>query len=411
MSRPRGWFWPRLRGLLPRSRLLRIGLVLVPLLLVLMVAEPVFGLLAMIVSGVTALLRPLLEDPFGRLGLVVSGFSALLWVGAHVFRDRLRTFRASLLLRRHLDGIAALVRDDPARSRRLLEGVARARGPLPPEFPLLREDACLKLARLALRAKAPARAQAWLLRVREAELPPSLARSWAQLRAQVEIAAAGALPESVGRVVRESLARFPEDVVLLRLLRDLHAANAAFGEAAAVQERVARLSADPQERTRLTSLWLAAADRAFAAGDESATEAHLAAAHTADRALAEHSLLPGHLRERLGDVRGALRHWGRVPGSRGLASAMRLLASDPHALTPREVLEVCPTKGGVLLVATSYAMRGDLRAAMRAARIAGRALPASPTAAVVIVDTLRRGNAPDAGAFAAEACARFTDAV
>ena len=402
MSRTRGWFWPRLRGLLPRSRLLRIGLLLVPLLLVLMVVEPVFGLVAMLVSGITALLRPLLEDPFGRLALVVVGLSALTWVGAYAFRDRLRAFRASLLLRRHLDGIAALVRDDRARSRRLLEGVARARGPLPPEFPLLREDACLKLARLALRANSPARAQAWLLRVREAELPPSLARSWVQLRAQVEIAAAGALPESVARVVRESLARFPEDVVLLRLLRDLHAANAAFGEAAAVQERVARLSADPQERTRLTTLWLAAADRAFAAGDESATEAHLAAARAADRALAEHSLLPGQLRERRGDVRGALRHWGRVPGSRGLASAMRLLTSDPHALTPREVLEACPTKGGVLLVATSYALRGDQRAATRAARFAGRALPTSPTAAVGIADTVRRGNAPDGGALDAE---------
>jgi hypothetical protein len=289
--------------------------------------------------------------------------------------------------------------------------VARARGPLPPEFPRLRDDACLKLARLALQAGAPARAQAWLLRVHDADLPQSMARSWVQLRAQVEIATPGALPASVERVVRESLARFPDDIVLLRLLRDLTAAQAQYAVAASTQERVARLGVDPDERTRLAALWLAAADQAWARGDAVSTESHLAAASVADRARAEHSLLPGELSLRGSDLRGALRQWARVPGSRGLRRCSEVLAAHPHALSPREILEVCPTQGGLLLAARAYAERGVTKAALRAARLAAGLLPDSPTAALAIADTLRRAGAPDAEAWVQAARTRLVGLV
>ncbi len=390
MNRSRRGFLPRLGRLLPKSRWLRLALIAVPIVFLLAAVDPLLGLVAMGGSGLGAVFGPLLDAPYGRLALAIAAVGTTMWIVARTWGAPLRTLRARALLHRHLAGIAAVLQDDPRRAQRLLEGVACARGPFPTEFPSLREDACLKLARLALDAGAPARAQAWLLRVPEADLSPALARSHAQLRALIELATPGALPASVDRVVREALARFPDDLVLLGALRDVRTAQGATAEAATVQDRVARACRDPAARTRLASLWLEAAAKAWAASDEAATHAHLAAARTADPMLAAEDLLAVEICVRQGDVRGALRGSCRVPGPRGLTRAAELLAAMPHDLTPREVLEICPTQGGLLLAAQVYAQRGDAARAHRATRLAARAMPDSPTAAAAIAAVQRR---------------------
>ncbi len=399
------------RRVLPRSFLGKAVVIGVPVLLVLLFLSPVVSALRLVVEFVAAIAAPILGDPTGRLIAVCGSLVLASYVGFRLLRDRLRSLRAGLVLRRHLDALAAWLRDDPRRASELWRRIARGTAPLPPEYRSVREDACLKLARLALLADAPGEAMAWVLRVREPGLPPSLLRAHAQLRARAVVAMPESLPESCRRELEAALARFPDDLVLLRLLRDRLRADGALRAAAEVQERVWRAAEPvraPSERDALAQAWLAAAAAALQRDAVTEAEACLARASDVDALAANASGLEGDLRLQQQDLTAALRAYAKVPGSSGLARAAAALDAAAEPMSPRAILECCPTEGGLLLAARAYARAGDVRRARRAAQQAAKLLGPSPTVSAVLAEVLRLTGDPGAATFADEAVLRLT---
>lgn len=399
-----------LRRLWPRRWWARALVVAVPVLVLFALLDPLVGTVRVLAALVETILRPVLGSPHGRLIAVCVSLLAGAWLAVHLLRNRLRSLRAGLVLRHHLDALAAYLRDDRRRARELWLGVARGRGPLPSEYPRVRDDACLKLSRLALEADAPGEALAWALRVQPDNLPPALARSQAQLRARAVVATRESLAESCRRELAAALARWPDDVVLLRLQRDRQAADGDLLAAARTQERVWRAAEPAQaavERHAAVQAFLAAADAALARDALDSAQECLDAARQIDGGFGGASLLDGDLRWRRGDLEGALRAWARVPGSAALARCAQALDAAPDRLSPREILECCPTEGGLLLVARAYARRGEARRAVRAARRAARHLGPSPTVSLVLAEVLRMAGDAGADAFADEATARL----
>jgi len=399
-----------LRRLWPRRWWARLLCIAVPVVVLMLFVDPLIGLLRLLVALAEAVLGPILGSPHGRLVAVCASLVVAGWLILYLLRDRLRSLRAGLTLRHHLDALTAYLRDDRRRARELWLSIARGRGPVPAEYPHVREDACLKLARMALEQDAPGEALAWALRVSVDDLPPALARSQAQLRARAVVATRESLPESCRRELAAALARWPDDVVVLRLHRDRLRADGELLPAAQVQERVWR-AAEPAlvavERDAAVQCYLAAGEAALARGALDEVEACLVGARAVDAGAAAMSLLEGDLRCRRGDLEGALRAWARVPGSAALARCAEAIDAEPDRLSPRQILECCPTEGGLLLVARAYARGGEPQRALRAARRAARCLGPSPTVSLVLAEVLRLAGDPGAEAFASEAAARL----
>ncbi|MEZ5965370.1 MAG: hypothetical protein R3F56_16175 [Planctomycetota bacterium] len=403
-----------LRRLWPKRLWARVLVVALPLLLLAMVLDPVVGSVRLVVSVVDSVLRPVLGSPQGRLIVVCASLFLGAWLGVHLLRDRFRSLRAGLVLRQHLDALHAYLGDDRRRARDLWQGIARGRGPLPSEYPMVREDACLKLSRLALEDGAPGEALAWALRVAPQGLPTALGRSQAQLRARAVVATRESLPESIRREIESALSRWPEDVVLLRLYRDRLEQDGDLLEAARVQEKVWRAAEPTQteaERERCVETYRRAAEVALAADAFDGGQECLDAVRRVDAGAEVVHWLDGELRWRRDDLEGALRAWARVPGSAALARCAQALDAAPDRLSPRAILECCPTEGGLLLVARAHARRGEVRQAVRAARRAARALGPSPTVSMVLAEVLRLAGDSGAEAFADEATARLLRSV
>ena len=127
---------------------------------------------------------------------------------------------------------------DTGRSRELFRRVAGSGAPAPREYPAAGEDAKIKLARLAIADGDHDTALAWLTRVREKGLPRELRRSLVQLRVQASAAQGEVLGESVEAELRTALRKFPDDVPLLGLLRELLLRRGEIEEAAATQEKI-----------------------------------------------------------------------------------------------------------------------------------------------------------------------------
>ena len=96
-----------------------------------------------------------------------------------------------------------------------------------------------------------------------------------------------------------------------------------------------------------------------------------------------------------GDVKAAVREWGRSRSPAGLEQVAKLLDERPGAIDPRELLENCPLQGTILLVAREYARAGDTVRAERAARVATRDLEPTPSVAAVLAEVLELCGRPD----------------
>ena len=208
--------------LLPKNPWLRLLVFAIPILLIAAFLEPVLGLLARGFDLVLRIFEPLLDNPVGRVVLLNILLFGVLVVTWYMVRDKLRALRSGMVLRHHLTGVGALV-VDPPRSRQLFRKVATTahRAQPPAEYPLVGEDAKIKLARLALDEGDHDNALAWLTRVREKGLPKELQRSLLQLRIQAAIGQGEVLDASVEREIREGLRRFGDDGALLAQLCQL----------------------------------------------------------------------------------------------------------------------------------------------------------------------------------------------
>jgi tetratricopeptide (TPR) repeat protein len=380
-----------LRALMPKSPWLRWLIVLIVVLLLLAVLEPALSLLSRGAGALVHLLTPMLDNPLGRLLLLNGLLIAAAVIGWYVVRGRWRALRSGLVLRRHLDAVGALVQSQPRRARELFRRVATARSAPPAEFPAAREDARLKLARLALEAGDANEALAWLARIRDKGLPKELARSVVQLRAEAYLMQRDVLPETVEQDLRASLELFPDDRRVLALLRHVVVERGELEEAAKLQERIVKHTTARERDADVQQLvgdLVRAGEVALARNDLGRARALARKARGVDGAAPEPLCLLGKVRAADGDLRGALREWGGVRAPEGLGLIADVLARHPGAIGPREILEACPTEGGLLLVAREYARAGEHRKALRAARRAARHLGPTPTVAALLAEVL-----------------------
>lgn len=399
-----------IRAVLPERPWLRVAVIAIPVLVVLALLAPVFGLLEQTANLVTRVVVPLLESRGGRL-LALNVL--LLVAGAVAFvslRSRLRGLRQGLLLRRHVEGVRHLLDDDPRRARDAFRRVVKSRSAPPPEFPSIADDARIKLARIALADGEPDQAIHWLARVREPGLPPELRRSLAHLRAEAFATPGAVLPETLERELREALTEVGDDARLLSLLRDVvRGTRGRESEVADLQERILERSCPRfrvAARQQLVDDLLHAASAARARGKPDEAAALARRAHKADPDSPHPGCVLGEARAAAGDLRGAVREWGATRSPRGLELIARLLDDHPGMLTPRELLEGCPTRGAVLLVAREYARRGEFRKAERAARSAGKAL--TPSSATLLAQVLElTGRSADSERMCQEALRRL----
>jgi tetratricopeptide (TPR) repeat protein len=399
------------RALMPKSAWGKLIVISIPILLLLAFLEPVVNLLSRVVDLFARVLSPLVQDPTGRLVLVSALLAAAAAIAFSLLRGRIRAFRGGLLLRRHLEGVGLFVLGQDKRARELLRKVASARGPLPSVYPVVAQDACLKLARLALAAGHADQAMAWLARVREKGLPRELRRSLHQLRAHAFAAEAEVLPESLEAELRASLEAFKGDRVLLRHLREVVSRRGDLDAAAEIQERIAAVAPPPalgEERDRLFTDLLAAGRAALLRGDTDRARAVAKKARSLDPEADGPRILQGEIKLAAGDLRAAVREWGRIRSAAGIERIARALDEQPGALQPREILECCPTEGGLLVVARELSRLGEHRKALRAARRAARVLGPSPSVAAVLAEVLRRsGQEVEADRLCEEAALRL----
>lgn len=380
-----------LRLLIPKNPWLRLLLLLLVVALVAAFVEPLLSLLGKGLDLIARIFTPLLADPVGRLVLLNLILFVVLLVTLRMLRARWTRLRSGLLLRRHLRGIHALLREDRANARELLLGVAKQAARAPAECPWLGQDAALKVARLALAEGDPDLALGQLARVRTKGLPKELLRSHAQLRAEASLAQGEILPEAVEAELRAALEQNRDDRRTLALLARVHRERGEHAAAAELQARIVALTPEVsagREREVLVADWVAAGQQALATGDVEGARGFARRARKADRDATAPGLLLGDVHAAAGEARNAIREWGATRSPDGFARIVELLDRQPGLLSARELAEASPMEGTLLLVAREYARAGDHAHAMRAATLAARKLGPTPTVTRLLAEVL-----------------------
>ena len=379
------------RALLPRSPWLRLLIFGIPILLLLTFLQPVVSLVTKAIELMLQLMAPFFANPAGRLVLLNVLLVLAVLVTWLIVRGRIQRMLSGLVLRRHLDGIAALIGGDEARAEELFTKVATSKREAPAEYVDLVVDAQLKLARLALQRADLDNALLWIARVRAKGLRKDLKRSLVQLRAETFLAQGGILPEAVEQSLDAALAAFPDDRKLLALLRSVLVSRGALIAASQAQERLYE-GAPPHrkaaERTTLLEDLGAAGERALATGDLAGVKACAKRARAADPDAPIGGVLLGKLLALEGEPRAALKQWGRTRSHQALQLMDEVLEKDGQLMTPREIVNLSPTHGTLLLIAKLYARRGEGRKALRAVRHVARALGPTPEVVLVLKEVL-----------------------
>lgn len=360
-----------------------------PLLLLLALLDPVFGIVHKVFDLLGQILAPALDTAIGRIVATLLSLAAMLWVLWRVFRQQVRSMRCHALLGRHFDATAALLAGDEARARNLLKAICRRRRVKPEEYPWIVQDACLKLARLALDAHRPAEALLWVARCSDPLLPPELDRSRCQLRIAALAAHVDALPETAIAEARQACDRHPEDARLWSALRLLLLAQGNLAGAAEAQSHVVEHAAPAELRAAQETLChdaRSAGMRALETGDLDFAKKMQRAIHKLPGP--DGGLLAGEILVCKGDYRGAVRAFGDTASPEGLDRIAALLRERPGCVEPRELLACCPMQGTVLLVANELARLGQREAALRAARLAAEQLGPTPTVCLSLAETL-----------------------
>ncbi len=379
-----------LRALLPKNRLLRWALYALPILLVLAFLEPAANLLIKLVELFLRVVEPLLQNTVGRILLLLIVFVSGGLLTAALLRRRIVTFRGRVLLGRHLEAIAALLRDDRRRSRDLFLRVVRQKQARPEEYPALVQDALLKLARQALESGDVDAALGFVARVVEPGLPRELERSLRQLRVAALRRQQAALPETIEQEARAAIEAFPDDYVLHKELRALVAARGDKRAAAELQIEVHRLAPPANVEAEAEALVL----DLVAAGREAIAAGEFDVAKKLQKRLVRlggpsGGLLLGDLHRAQGDLRAAIKAYGQTRSPEGLDRIAEVLGEHPGVVDVRELLECCPLQGTLLLAARELARQGQHDAARRAAQQAATTLGPTPTVCAVLADVLR----------------------
>lgn len=380
-----------LRMLLPKNRLLRFLVIVIPILLLLALFAPVLDLLGKGVDALVKIFTPLLDNPTGRLVLTNLLLIAVIWILFRMVVGKVQRVRSGLVLNNHQEAVQAVLAGRHRRARELFDAVSKYTGPLPEEYRHVASDARLKLARLALEHGDATAAMGHLAPIKEHDLPKELRRSLLQLRTEVYLQQGEVLPETLEQELRSALKQFPEDVRLLALLRRIHKERGDLIAAAELQELVHRHASPAQkltERETLVRDLVEAGDKALEDGDP---DMALNLSRRAEKVDGQHPdplCLLGRVHRARGQARKAIQAWGRSRSPKGLESIGELLDQNPGIVDSRELLECCPTQGGLLLVARELARAGEHRKAMRAARRAAKETRLSPTVAVILAEVM-----------------------
>lgn len=397
------------KALLPKTWKGKALLYGFPVLVLLALLDPVFGIVHKLFDLAGQVLAPALHTPIGRIVATLLSLAAMLWIAWRLFREQFRSMRCHAILGRHFDATAALLRGDERHAREKLMAICRRRRVRPEQYPWIVQDACLKLARLALDAGRPAETLLWVARCSDPSLPPELDRSRAQLRIAALAAHADSLPETAIAEAREACERHPGDARLWAALRALLLAQGDLRGAAEAQARVAE-HAQPAhrraEQERLCRDALAAGLAALRQGDAERARKLQRTIHKLPGPSA--GLLAGEILAHKGDHRGAVRAWGETAAPEGLDRIAAFMRERPGCVEPRELLACCPMQGAVLLVARELARLGQHEAALRAVRHAAEQLGPSPTVCLALADTLEQlGEQERAQLLAVEAVQRL----
>ena len=384
--------WAPIRALLPKNPWLRVLVYALPFVLVLALFGPALDVVLKLLDLCMRVLEPLLQTTPGRILLLLVSFALGGLLSVWLLKNRVRDMRAEAVLGRHLQATAALVGLDLRRSRDRFRKVARYRGPLPPRYPRVVQDANIKLARMSLEQGRVDEALGWLARVVEPGLPDELLRSLVQLRIAALRTQGEVLPAALAEEVQKAVDRFPTDYRLLCELRDLVAAGGDLQELAAAQERVCKHAPPtqaPRERQQWIAHLVAAGQALLRAGDPDGCRKVAKKLAAVDKDGVSAGLLLGSLHQRAGDLRQAIRAYGATRSPEGLDRIAELLSEHPGAVEPRELLEACPLQGALLLVARELARQGDSARAERAAREAAESLGPTPTVCAVLAEVLQ----------------------
>ncbi len=379
-----------LRALLPKNRLWRWAIVLLPVLILLAFLEPAVNLLLKLVELFLRVVEPLLHTTVGRVLLLLAVFLLGGIVTAALLRNRIRTFRGRVLLGRHLEGIAALLRDDRRKSREHFVYVSRRKQAAPSEYPALVQDANIKLGRLCLENGDVDAALGFVARVVEPGLPRELDRSLRQLRIQALRRQRSVLPETLEQEARAAVLAFADDYVLHQELRAVLLLRGDRRGAAEAQARVHQLappaSKGREQETLIADLASAAAEALRQQDLDTARKVHKRLAKLPGPA---GGLLLGDLHRAAGDFRAAIKAYGGTRSPEGLDRIAEVLGEHPGSIEVRELLECCPLQGTLLLAARELARLGQIEAARRAAQQAAELLGPTPTVCAVLADVLR----------------------
>ncbi|MHC4513184.1 MAG: tetratricopeptide repeat protein [Planctomycetota bacterium] len=380
-----------LRMLLPKNRLLRFLVIAIPILLVLALFAPILELLGKGIDALVKIFTPLLDNPTGRLVLTNLMLVALAWILFRMLAGRVQRIRSGLVLSNHQEAVQAVLAGRDRRARELFSAVSKYSGPLPGEYRHVRSDARLKLARLVLEQGDATGAMGWLAPVKEHDLPKELRRSLLQLRTEVYLQQGEVLPETLEQELRAALKQFPEDARLLALLRRMHRERGDLETAAELQEKVYKHASPARKLNERETLVRDLVDAGEQALSNDAPDAALSFSKRARKVDGDHPdpmCLRGKVHQARGEARKAIQAWGRSRSPQGLELIGALLDQNPGCVDSRELLECCPTQGGLLLVARELARAGEHRKAMRAARRAAKDAELSPTVAVILAEVM-----------------------
>jgi Flp pilus assembly protein TadD len=383
--------WAPVKAILPKNPWLRVLCYALPVVLLLALFGPALEVVLKLVDLVIRVIEPMLQTTVGRvlLLLVVLTITSLLlfWL----LRGRVREMRAEATLGRHLQATAALVGSDRKKSHELFRRVSKYRGPLPKRYPHVVQDANLKLARQSLASNNVDAALGWLARCVEPGLPKELTRSLVQLRLQALRRQGEVLPATLRREAEAAVGRFPDDVSMLAVLRDLAESEGNEDEVLHWQEKIAK-HAPPatavRERQRYVDALVAAGTTALDSGNPDAAKKLAKRLQKAEPDGPSGKLLLGDVHRATGEFRQAVRLYGGTRSPTGLDRIAELLTEHPGAVEPRELLSSCPMQGVLLLVARELARAGEHERAERAARVAAEALGPTPTVCAVLAEVL-----------------------
>jgi hypothetical protein len=383
--------WAPVKAILPKNPWLRVLVYALPVVLLLALFGPALEVVLRLVDLVIRVIEPMLQTTVGRIMLLIVVFAVTSLVLFWLLRSRVRDMRAEAMLGRHLQATAALVGLDRRKSRELFRKVSRYKGPLPKRYPHIVQDANLKLARHSLENHQIDDALGWLARVVEPGLPPELQRSLLQLRLETLRQQGEVLPATLRREAEAAVAKFPSDVTMLSVLRDLAEQEGDASDLLRWQELVAK-HASPSSRVielqRYVDALVAAGHSALADQDLAHVKKLAKRLQKAEPDGASGKLLLGDMHRQSGDFRQAVRVYGSTQSPAGLDRIAEMLAEHPGAVEPREILANCPMQGGLLLVARELARAGEHARAERAARVAAEALGPTPTVCAVLAEVL-----------------------